>query len=255
MGLLGLKRHASTLSETGSAWPLSVVWMNCVATARAAGAHASSGARSVALGAGPTELWRELCLLGHWIVDAVVVRWAALTERFAHRQGIRSSDVLPLLLARPEPERATAQARAVYLAAGLKRCVWSERVLSGNRLAVDHVIPFALWGNNDLWNLLPTHTAINGQKSDKLPAAALLTERREAIVDSWSVLRDAMPEAFDRQAEQLMGAKPRSGGVWRQDLFARMRQAVEETALQRGVERWTPIAAPAELAAGDFVFR
>lgn len=189
-----------------------------------------------------TELWRELCLLGHWIVDAVVVRWAALTERFARRQGISSGDVLPLLLARPEPERATAQARAVYLEARLKHCVWSGQRLSKDRLAVDHVIPFALWGNNDLWNLLPTHAAINGQKCDKLPAAALLVERREPIVESWILLRDAMPEAFNRQAEQLLGAKPRSGEGWRQDLFAHMRQAVEETALQRGVERWTPKA-------------
>jgi SAM-dependent methyltransferase/5-methylcytosine-specific restriction endonuclease McrA len=197
-------------------------------------------------------LWRELCLLGHWIVDAVVVRWAALTERFAHRHGIRSGDVLPLLLARPEPERATAQARAVYLEAGLKHCVWSGRVLSRDRLAIDHVIPFALWGNNDLWNLLPTHAAINGQKSDKLPAAELLVERRQPIVESWTLLRDAMPEAFNRQAEQLLGSKPRPGDAWRQDLFARMRQAVEETALQRGVERWSPKALPQSPPFGSY---
>lgn len=194
-----------------------------------------------------TELWRELCLLGHWIVDAVVLRWAALTERFAYRQGISSGDVLPLLLARPEPDRATAQARAVYLKAEMKYCVWSGRALSRERLAVDHVIPFALWGNNDLWNLLPTHPAINGQKSDKLPAATLLAARREPIVESWVLLRNAMPEAFNRQAEQLLGAKLQSGEAWRRDLFTRMRQAVEETALQRGVVRWTPrtaVAAP-----------
>ena len=47
------------------------------------------------------DLWRELSLLGHWIIDAVIVRWAALTERFSHRQAIGSGDVLPLLLARP----------------------------------------------------------------------------------------------------------------------------------------------------------
>ncbi len=185
-------------------------------------------------------LWRELSLLGHWIVDAVVVRWAALTERFAHRQGLRSGDVLPLLLAQPEPERATAQARAVYLAAGAEHCVWSGRRLSQGSLAVDHLIPFALWGNNDLWNLVPAHAAVNGHKSDKLPAGALLLERRDPIVESWSLLRDAMPEAFDGQALHLLGSKPGRGDGWRSELFARLREAVEVTALQRGVERWTP---------------
>lgn len=59
-------------------------------------------------------LWRELCLLGHWIIDAVIVRWAALTERFAHRQSLRSGDVLPLLFAKPAPERVTWLAREIY---------------------------------------------------------------------------------------------------------------------------------------------
>ena len=131
--------------------------------------------RSVVMAA---DLWRELCLLGHWIIDAVIVRWAALTERFAHRQGIRSGEVLPLLLARPTPERATAMARQIYLDAGVKRCVWSMRSLDGRHFAVDHVIPFALWGNNDLWNLLPAHPAVNGEKSDRLPSGELLMSRR-----------------------------------------------------------------------------
>ena len=62
------------------------------------------------------ELWRELSLLGHWIVDAVIVRWASLTERFAHRQAIDAGDVLPLLLARPAPERTTTLARQIFIA-------------------------------------------------------------------------------------------------------------------------------------------
>ncbi len=184
-------------------------------------------------------LWRELCLLGHWIVDAVIVRWAALTERFAHRQGLSSGDVLTLLLAQPEPERATAHAREVYLAAGPGRCVWSGKELSKRTLAVDHVIPFALWGNNDLWNLVPSHTTINGHKSDKLPTGKLMLERRELIIESWTVLRDAMPDAFDRQALDLCGPGSLSGNAWHGQLFDRMREAVEVTALQRGVERWT----------------
>ena len=75
------------------------------------------------------ELWRELSLLGHWIGDAVFVRWAALTQKFAHRQGLSAGDVLPLLLARPEALRATALARQVFQAAGVSRCTWSDKGL------------------------------------------------------------------------------------------------------------------------------
>jgi len=184
------------------------------------------------------ELWRELSLLGHWVVDAVVLRWAELTERFSRRQGIDAGVVLPLLLARPEPLRATALAREVFLAAGADRCVWSGRSLDG-RFDIDHVIPFSLWGNNDLWNLLPAHGRVNADKSDRLPGARLLRARRPAIIASWALLRGAMPDAFDRQAAHLLGCTPGRSPPW-DDLFARLREAVEVTACQRGVERWEP---------------
>lgn len=186
------------------------------------------------------DLWRELSLLGHWILDAVILRWATLTERFGARQGITSAKVLPLLLARPAPERATAIARQIYLEHGVDRCVWSQRRLAPGHLVVDHVIPFSLWGNNDLWNLLPADKRINGQKSDKLPAADLLMERRADVLERWTMLRDAIPEAFDLHASRLLGRSPGGPLSWEEELFSCLRQAVELTALQRGVERWVP---------------
>lgn len=185
------------------------------------------------------ELWKELTLMGHWIIDAVTVRWAALTERFGRRQSITAGEVLPLLLARPAPERTTVLAREIYRKAGVDRCAWSDRQID-QRFAVDHVIPFSLWGNNDLWNLLPVDSRINGHKSDKLPTAELISSRRTAIVQNWRVLREAAPAAFDRQAAHLLG-RPVGGPLkWEEDLIGCLREAVELTAIQRGIERWAP---------------
>lgn len=189
------------------------------------------------------DLWRELTLLGHWIIDAVVLRWASLTEGFSQRQGIRSGDVLALLLARPEPVRATQIARQAFVGRSVDRCAWSDKLLRAN-FAVDHVIPFALWGNNDLWNLVPVDPAVNGSKSDKLPSAELLRSRQSSIVQSWHVLRDEVPEAFGLQASHLLGRPIGGPQKWQDDLFTRLREAVELTALQRGVERWSPTAQP-----------
>jgi SAM-dependent methyltransferase len=193
--------------------------------------------RSVVMSA---AIWREISLLGHWIVDAVIVRWAALTERFAVRQGIHSGDVLPLLLARPDPQRATALARQIFVAAGVERCVWTGRDLRRSAFAVDHVIPFALWGNNDLWNLQPAHPTVNGQKSDKLPKGEVLLASRAELVGNWQRLREAAPVAFDRQAAHLVGDRLPRGRDFEGVLFSRLREAVELTAMQRGVERWAP---------------
>lgn len=185
------------------------------------------------------DLWREFSLLGHWIRDAVIVRWAELTGRFAYRQGISSADVLPLLLAQPEAERATMPARQTFESAEWKECAWSgKRLTSG--FAVDHVIPFSLWGNNDLWNLVPADHRVNLNKSDKLPARDLLWERQPAIVHCWEALRDRMPLPFDQQAEHLLGERLNGLGRWQETLFARLSDAIEMTAVQRGVERWRP---------------
>ncbi len=186
----------------------------------------------------PTELWREFSLLGHWIADAVVVRWAALTQQIARRQDMDAGDVLPLLLAKPEATRSVQLARTAYLEAGVSLCTWSKRSLKST-FAVDHAIPFALWGNNDLWNLVPADPRVNLYKADKLPATELLEESKPRIVASWTVLRDRLPEAFDRQAQALAGESLAKTGAWPEKLFSRFREAVEFTALQRGVERWS----------------
>lgn len=193
--------------------------------------------RSVLMSA---EIWRELTLLGHWIADAVVVRWAALTARFGERQRISSGDVLPLLLARPSPQRMTGLARGVFLKQGVDQCTWTNRPLSISSFDVDHVIPFALWGSNDLWNLVPADRRVNIQKSDRLPSAELMVARRGDILRSWETLRDALPESFDSGAAHLLGRKPGSYLAWQGELFGCLRQAVEITALQRGVGRWAP---------------
>jgi hypothetical protein len=92
---------------------------------------------------------------------------AELDADDARLQGIRSGDVLPLLLARPDPEQVTATPRGIYLAAHVDGCVWSGRQLGARNFVVDHANPFSLWGNNDLWNLLPADRTVNGRKSDK----------------------------------------------------------------------------------------
>jgi SAM-dependent methyltransferase len=185
------------------------------------------------------ELWRELSLLGHWITDAVIIRWAALTQKFAYRQGVTAGDVLPLLLARAQPQRATALARQAYQTAGVTLCTWSNKRLRQD-FAVDHVIPFALWGNNDLWNLVPTNPKTNGSKSDKLPSSDLLQIRRPQLLENWEYLRCELTGPFNLQAQHLLGQPLATYGSWKDHLFSALRQSIEMTAIQRGVERWAP---------------
>lgn len=65
-------------------------------------------------------------------------------------------------------------------------CVWSAKSLT-QKFDIDHSMPFARWPNNDLWNLLPTDSQINNQKSDRLPTEKKLKSAKERIQHWWQV--------------------------------------------------------------------
>jgi hypothetical protein len=179
----------------------------------------------------PNELWNELSHLGYWVSQAVILQWAEKTTRLG--EGIDVATVVNLLLDK-EDERSTGEARKIF--AGLDRleCIWTGSTLS-ERFDVDHVIPFDLWHNNDTWNLLPASKTANGKKSNKLPSTEILRSRKDCIVGYWEMLRDKNALRFDKEAETLMSLPMNN---WQNALYGQMSNAIEVTALQRGVGRW-----------------
>jgi len=184
------------------------------------------------------ELWRELVLMGHWVRDALILRWAELTSALSHRE-LPPSRVLDLLLAPVEGERQDAAARVIYASQSSLECVWTGRSVSPRALEVDHAIPFTLWQDSSLWNLLPSSRQANNSKRDRLPERGLLLSRREAIIHSWSVLEQELPQRFRREADRLTGTAAENRN-WEATLFSAFGEAVEYTASVRGVERWAP---------------
>ncbi len=179
------------------------------------------------------NLWRELVLTGHWIQDAIVLRWADLTAGLPD-SDVTPGDVVSVLTQDSSADRFTTDARAIFAGHDDLRCVWSGKALTAERFVIDHVLPFSLWRNNALWNLLPADAAVNGRKSDRLPERRLLLARRDAVIGCWEVAREKRPTRFKREAEGLAGSEEPGLGV----LFEAMVEAVEVTAMQRGAERW-----------------
>jgi len=184
------------------------------------------------------DLWQELTLMSHWVHDSLLVRWAELVERFgaaAGQPGGLREHALGILLEPALDARQTQHARRVYEAMSDKQCTWSGAGLHRS-FEVDHIIPFALWRNNDLWNLVPAARDVNNQKRDRLPRRELLRARRPVILDYWQQLAAELPRQFQAELGHLTGG---SGN----DLdagFDALGEAVEVTALQRGCERWAP---------------
>ncbi len=187
----------------------------------------------------PAGIWRELSLMGSWIQDATILRWAELTSRLS-KDTIKASEVIDCLLTVPIPERDVYSAKSFYDSLKDKECVWSGRSITKNEYDVDHAIPFGLWKNNDLWNLFPANSKINGNKKDKLPSNILIKKRKDCVVHYWDLIKEKFPARFEYEAEKFGGLDLFKNNNWENKLFANFAEAIEITAIQRGVERWEP---------------
>ena len=191
----------------------------------------------------PNALWIELCHLGYWVSQAVVLQWAEKTTRLG--KGLDVVMIVNLLLDK-EDERTTVEARKFFEKQASLYCVWTGKSLKKD-FDIDHVIPFDLWHNNDVWNLLPSSELANSKKSNKLPSAQLLQARRDDIIGYWEILRTENQYRFDQEASTLI-AIPKTN--WQTALFGQMCEAIEVTALQRGVGRWPDSHDPSLAAIG-----
>ncbi|WP_051298571.1 methyltransferase domain-containing protein [Marinobacterium litorale] len=194
-----------------------------------------SSTRSVALDG---DLWREFALTGYWVRDSLLLRWAELTAQFSRKYhpAVNAGVTLNLLLTRAEPEREQRIAREVFLQKEVINCVWSDRPLTKAQLDVDHALPYALLHNNDLWNLLPAHKAVNNAKRDRVPSPSFLVERRDALISSWQLLAEGEPRTFSNElSEALGGYRSKS---WEVDLFAHIKTQAERLIYTRGARPW-----------------
>jgi len=186
----------------------------------------------------PSSTWREMCLIGHWVAESLVLRWAELTHEISKRQ-VAVKNVVELLLRRPEADRDVQLARSIYSDIPDRMCVWTGLSLR-KKFAVDHTMPFSIWRNNDLWNLLPTSPKVNADKSDKLVSLNALTSSRDRIVYYWEMMRERVESRFFLEIERSLVRGEYDKKNWQQAAFAGLVENVETVAVHRGLRRWEP---------------
>lgn len=201
--------------------------------------YESSGTASETLGSVlvPTGTWREMCLIGHWISESLVIRWAELTSELSNG-AVSIEEVVGLLLRLPETDRDVLVAKAAFTRVPDLKCTWTGRSLH-NRFAVDHMVPFSISHSNDLWNLAPSDISTNVSKSDKLVTMETLVSCKGRIFGNWEVLQDKAPKRFELEMKRSLLRLPYSGG-WMDSAFSGLKEKVETIAILRGMSRWAP---------------
>lgn len=182
----------------------------------------------------PLDYFETFQLLGSFVggQSSILMKWAEFSVAASDRQV---EDIMQHVLRTPVTDRDVAASKKVYQevlqTAGSVTCVYSGKPLRS--YDIDHVIPFSVWKNNDLWNLLPASKTVNSRKRDKIPTPELLEQRSAAILHYWHLLNERAHERFNRElSSALLGAKPARD--WDRDALSRLQNHCAYLIDQRG---------------------
>ena len=137
--------------------------------------------------------------------STIMAKWKQKTNSLnANQETIK--DIIEKLSSDTIEIRETTSIRKIL--SQDKECIWSGKELNGKNYDVDHVLPFSVWFNNDLWNMLPTDRVLNQQrKKAKIPTRKLIEKRSDVIMNYWSDYQQAMPLLFKSQVEVALIGK------------------------------------------------
>lgn len=115
------------------------------------------------------------------------MKWAEFSVK-ASEKTLSVERVFNEALKNPITDREMLRSKKLYAAIlkkqGKVRCVWTDRLSPS--YDIDHLIPFSVWRNNDLWNLLSAQASVNNMKRDKILTPDLVERRRNAQTERFT---------------------------------------------------------------------
>jgi hypothetical protein len=170
--------------------------------------------------------------------ESILIKWAEFSVQ-ASKDKINFSTAIEKLILSPVTERDVEDTKKLYKSVISRQkeinCVWTGHGI--RKLNVDHVIPFSIWKNNDLWNLLPAEEKVNNDKRDKIPSNNLIENRKDSIFSYWNLLLDSNSIRFQSELEvTLLGREFNQN--WRSDSINKLKETCSYLINERGYEEW-----------------
>ena len=189
----------------------------------------------------PTEYYDAFKLLGSFISgrDSILAKWADFSLAASNSKQKNRSEIISRLLLEPITDRDAKESKLyfknVLSQTGKIQCVWSGKDLQ--EFDIDHVLPFSVWRNNDLWNLLPSSKNINNQKRDRIPSPEMIQKSSARIIQNWNLLYTKTPNRFKIEIESgLLGGSVTPG--WQIRGVNKLQENAEYLIKKRGYEEW-----------------
>lgn len=188
----------------------------------------------------PFEYYEAFKILGSFIngKDSILFKWAEFSVN-ASGNNLSIHKVLNETLKSPITIRDIQESKKLYKdilqKVGKVYCVWTGSKISN--YDIDHLIPFSVWKNNDLWNLLPSDSKINNQKRDKIPTPEIIDRQKNLIIDYWGIIFESQSKRFQKEIQvALLGNH--SFDSWKNIGITQLQNSCNYLIENRGFEGW-----------------
>lgn len=188
----------------------------------------------------PKEFYHSFYYLGSIITgqDSLLLKWADFTVNLYRDENVSHKEVLNLLLTSPTNERAVNDVKKIFNEYKSElRCTWTNASFS--KIDIDHMLPYSVYRNNDLWNLVPVKPEINNKKRDKIPCRELLLKRKDLIINNWEIISSNLTNRFFNEVQiDLVGKEIVSSENWEELAFNNLLNKSDYLINIRGYESW-----------------
>ncbi|MBK7807160.1 MAG: hypothetical protein IPJ51_12765 [Saprospiraceae bacterium] len=188
----------------------------------------------------PKDYFEAFKILGSFIsgTDNILFKWAEFSVN-ASGKVLTTGRIVNEILKFPVTERDVEASKKLYIEIlaknGSVSCVWSGSNIA--KYDIDHMLPFSIYKNNDLWNLLPSSPPTNKSKLDKIPSLNLITKQKELIIHYWEVIHQYQTERFMNELQiSLLGNYTKNN--WQQSAFSQLLQTSKYLIETRGYPEW-----------------
>lgn len=191
----------------------------------------------------PVEYYQIFKLLGSFVngQDSILFKWAEFSSKTSG-DYFSVNKVLNELLKSPVTKRNITESKKLYTdilnKKGMFYCVWTGKKLTSlSETNIDHMIPFSIWKNNDLWNLMPSTPNINSKKRDKIPTPEIIERQKELILNYWGIIYENQARRFQKELQvSLLGNN--SFDSWKRIGISQLQNSCDYLIENRGFDEW-----------------
>ncbi len=188
----------------------------------------------------PIDYYDAFRILGSFIggTDSILFKWAEFSVNASDKE-LEVEKVISEILRSPITQREVEQSKKIYRdiikKEGKVYCVWTGKTLL--KYDIDHIIPFSIWRNNDLWNLLPAQPKINNQKRNKIPSTKMIEKQKDYIIHYWEIIENYQRDRFRKEIRvTLLGND--SNLDWQRIAINQLEKCCDFLITTRGYEEW-----------------